>query len=73
MERREASTLCIPEEKVLVRISQNSQENTCVGVSLNKTEGLWLVTLLKKRLRHSFFRVNLAKFLATSYLQNISG
>ena len=38
-------------KKVLLEISQNSQENTCARVCfLNKVAGLRLATLLKKRL-----------------------
>ena len=43
--------------------SQYAQENACVGVSFQ----------LKKRLQHSCFPVNIAKFLRTAFLQNISG
>ena len=41
--------------------SQNSQENTCARVFLNK-----------KRFWHRCFPVNFAKFLRTPFLQNIS-
>ena len=37
-------------KKVLLEISQNSQENTCASVFFNKVEGLRPATLLKKRL-----------------------
>ena len=40
--------------------------NTCARVS-------FLISLLKKRLWHSCFPVNLAKFLRTPFLQNTSG
>ena len=42
-------------KKVLLKISQNSEENTCARVPF-----------LKKRLRHRSFPVNFAKFLRTS-------
>ena len=45
-------------KKVLLKVSQNSQKNTCARVS----------TLLKKRLWHKCFPVNFAKFLRTSFI-----
>ena len=61
-------------KKVFLKISQNSQGNTCVGVSFfNKVAGLSLVTLLKKRLQHRCFPMNLAKFLRTPFSQNAFG
>ena len=39
---------------------------------LNKVAGLRLATLLKKRLWHRCFPVNLAKFLRAPFLQNTS-
>ena len=45
------------------KISQNSQENTCVRVSLNKVAGRRPTTLLKRRLWHRSFRMNFTKFL----------
>ena len=46
-----------PIKKVFPEISQNSQKNTCTRVSL-----------LKKRLWHSCFPVNFAKFLGAPFL-----
>ena len=43
------------------------------SVFFNKVAGLRPATLLKKRLRHRFFSVNVAKFLRTPSLQNTSG
>ena len=50
---------------------QNSQENTCARDSFfNKVAGLaWPAALLKKRLWHRCFPVNVAKFLRTSFLK----
>ena len=49
----------------VLKISQNSQENTCAIVSfLRKLQQL--ATLLKMKLWHSCFPVNFAKFLRTS-------
>ena len=53
---------------VFLEISQNSQENTCARVSFfKKVAGLRPATLLKKRLCHRCFPVNLAKFLRTPF------
>ena len=48
-------------KKVFLKISQNSQENTCARISF--LIKLQASTLLKKRLWHSCFPVNIAKFL----------
>ena len=45
-------------KKVFLKISQVSQENTCVGVSFNK-----FCNLIKKRLQHRCFTVKSEKFL----------
>ena len=47
-------------EKVFLEISQNSQENPCVGLRPG--------TLLKKRLWHRCFPVNFAKFLKAPFI-----
>ena len=53
--------------KLLLKVSQNSYENTCVGVAFyNK------VASLKLRLWQRCFLVNFAKFLRTTFLQNTS-
>ena len=44
-----------------LKISQNSQEKTCVRVFFNKAAGLRPATLLKKRLWHRCFPVNFVK------------
>ena len=56
---------------MFLKISQNSQDNTCGRDSfLNKVAGLaWPAALLKKRLWHRCFPVNVAKFLRTSFLK----
>ena len=53
-------------EKVFLEILQHSQENTCARVSF------LIKFFLKKRLWHRCFPVNVAKFLRTPFLQNIS-
>ena len=45
-------------KKVLLKISQNSQKNTCVGISFST---------LKKRPRDRFFLMNFTKFLTTLF------
>ena len=50
-------------KKVLLKIFQNSLENTCVGVLFfNKVAGLKTATSLKKRLWHRCFVVNFSNF-----------
>ena len=57
-------------KKVFLKISQNAQEKTCVGVSfLHSCRTLTYIFLSKKRLRHNCFYVNFAKFLRTCFLQ----
>ena len=69
----EAVTQRCSTEKVLLEISQNSQENTWARVSfLLKFAGLRRATLLKLRLWHRRFPVNFVKFLRTPFLQNTS-
>ena len=56
-------------KKVLLEMSQNSQENACVRVSFfNKVADVKCATLLKKRLWDRCFPVNFAKFLRTPFL-----
>ena len=54
-------------KKLLVEISQNSQENTCARVSFLIKLQAWLATLFKKRLWHRCFPVNFVKFLRTTF------
>ena len=56
-------------KKLFLKISQNSQENTCARVSfLNKSQVAPATILKKEALAQNF-----AKFLRTPFLQNISG
>ena len=48
---------------VSLRISQNSQENTCVSLFFNKVVGL----RSKETLCHRYFPMNFAKFLRTTF------
>ena len=65
----EAATRGVMQKKMFLEISQ---ENTCAKVSflINLT---FLIQLLKKRLWHSCFPTNFAKFLRTRFSQNTSG
>ena len=58
---------------VIRNFTTNSQENTCATVFFKQSCKLRPDTLLKKRLRHSYFPVNLAKFLRSPFLENTSG
>ena len=53
-------------KKVFLDISQGSQENTCARVSFLIKLQAWPATLLKKRLWHRCFPVNIVKSLRTS-------
>ena len=55
--------------KLFLKISQNLQENICARVSF--LIKLQASILLKKRLRHRCYSVNLAKFLITAVSKNI--
>ena len=56
--RTEVSTL-----KLFLKISQNSHEKTCVGISLfNKVAGFRTAFFLKMIPRHRCFFVNFANF-----------
>ena len=51
-------------KNVFLKISQNSQENTCAGVSfLIKLQASCLQRYLKRDSSHSCFPVNFVKFL----------
>ena len=55
-------------KKVFLKISEISQENTCIGVS---SSGLKTCNFIKKRLEHSYFPVKFANCLKTPFLKNI--
>ena len=55
-------------KKIFLKISQNSQGNTCVGVFFfNIVAGLRPTILLKKRLQDRCFPVNFVKFSRTPF------
>ena len=60
-------------KKVFLKKIQNSQENTCVGVSFLIKLQAMPAAFLKKRLWYMYFPVNFAKFLRAPFLQNTSG
>ena len=60
-------------KKGVLSNSQNSQENTSARASLLIKLQAPPATLLKKRLWHRCFPVNVAKFLRTPFSQNTSG
>ena len=60
-------------KKLLLKILQISQENTCVRVSfLKKLQAESCNLILKNRIWHRCFSVNFVRFLRTSILQNTS-
>ena len=48
-------------------------KHLCQSLTFNKVANLTPATLLKKRLWHSCFPVNFAKFLGTPFLKNTIG
>ena len=51
----------------VLKISQNSQQNTCVRVSFKKVAGLRPCNIIKKRIQHRCFLVKFAKLLWTPF------
>ena len=60
-------------KKVFLKIFQNAQENTCVGVCYNPVTNLRPATLLKERLQRRCCPVNFAKFLNTLFCKTPLG
>ena len=56
-------------KKLLIKISQYSQENTYVGF----VAGLISCNFIKKRLQHKCFPASIVKFLRIAFLWNTSG
>ena len=64
----EAVTWSWSVKKIFLKISQNSQENTCARVSLyNNVAVLRSPNLSKNRLWHKCFSTNFAKFIGTPF------
>ena len=51
---------------VFLKFTQNSQDNSCVGVFFKKVAGLQAYTFIKKRLQHRCSPASFAKFQGTS-------
>ena len=60
-------------KKAFIKISQNSQENTCAKVSFSVKCRLQPATLLKRKPQQKCFRINFANFSRTFFLRNTSG
>ena len=58
---------------VLQNYAKSTEKHQRQCLFFNKVAGLRPATLLKKRLWHSCFPVNFAKFSRTSFLQNTPG
>ena len=52
---------------LVLKMSQYSQEITCVGVSFLKKFGHQACSFIRKKLQHKCFPVNVAKFLRTPF------
>ena len=63
-DNKKAATGGVPYKKMLLKILQYLQENTCVGV-------FQACNFIKKRLQCRCFPVNIAKFLRTLIFKNI--
>ena len=57
---------------ILINFASFTGKHLCHSLFFNKVAGLRSLTLLKKRLWHRCFPVNVAKFLKTPFLQNTS-
>ena len=68
----EAATEGVLLKKLFLKISQNSEQNACVGLSFNNVAGLQVCNLTKMTLQHSYLPVNVAQFLRTLILNKIS-
>ena len=58
---------------MLFKISQYSEEITCVGFFYNKVPGRHACNVIKKRPQRRCFAVNIAKCYEQLFLKNISG
>ena len=66
-----AVTRDVMQKKLFLKISQYSQENTCVGVFFNKVTGLQDSNLIRKRLQHICFPEICKKNLVSPILKSI--
>ena len=60
-------------KRFLRNVAKFTGKLLCQSLFFNKVAGWGLQLYLKKQLRHKYFSPNLAKFLRTPVLQNISG
>ena len=58
---------------VLINFAKFIVKHLCQSLFFNKVAGLRPETLLKRRLWHRCFPMNIAKFLRTPFLENTSG
>ena len=58
--------------KKLIILQNSQKKHLCRSFFFKKVANLRLVILLKKRLRHSRFPVDFAKFFITAFLRNTS-
>ena len=70
---RSSHQRCFVRKSVLRNFAKFTGKHLCQGLFFNKHLRPQPATLLKKRLWHSCFLVNFAKFLRTSFLQKTSG
>ena len=57
---------------ILKKFTKCTEKHLCESLFLNKVAGLRSVTLLKKRLWHRYFPVNLAKFFKRKRVYTLS-
>ena len=68
----EAAMGGVPYRKPFSNILWYSQENNCSGLFFNKVAGHQAYNVIKKRLQHRYFIVNIGKFIRRLILKNIS-
>ena len=71
LQKQPLEVLC--KKDVLKNFGKSTGKHLCHGLFFNKVAALRSATLLKKRLWHRCFSVNLAKFLRIPFAQNTSG
>ena len=64
---------CSIKKDVLKNSAKFTGKQMCQSLFLNKVAGIRPATLIRKRLWHSCFPVNFAKYLRTPFLQNTPG
>ena len=68
---RSSPRRCSMKKAVLKNFATLTENYLCRSLFFNKVEALRPITLLKKRLHHRYFPVNITKFLRTPILKNI--